>query len=142
VDLDDRGTVALLRQLEDADMKCPVAQRLGDSCVYCPIEDHVIEGRRNPDSVEAFCCGDYTACPTWQFEKERLAANKRANSYLTEARKEGARKRDDAEQRRAERGERAHHLLTGDSEEAVRFRRRVGLELKRRGHNVEIVRPD
>lgn len=141
VDLEtDRG-VTLLRQLEDADMKCPVAQRLGDSCVYCPIEDHVIEGRKSPESVEGFCAGDYTACPTWQFEKERLAANKKANSYLVEARKEAAVTRDRAAEKRQDRNERAHHLLTGDSEEAVAFRRRVGIELRRRGQRVEVVRP-
>jgi len=100
---------------------------LGEAHCRCGIEDHVIDGRMNPESIEAFCAGDYKACPTWQLEKERVAENKKANSYLDEsrfaARKVKARKTEHA----AERYKRAYDLLFGDTAEARRFRERTNI---------------
>jgi hypothetical protein len=132
--------VALLRQLEQKDITCPAGSLVGDASVVCGIEHGVIDGRHSPESVEGFCCGEFSACPSWRMEKERVEQNKKADSYLDEARKEGAAKKRRLEDVKGDRYERARHLLFGDTEEARRFRARVGLGLKRRGQTVEIER--
>lgn len=119
--------VTLLRQLEQEDVSCPAGTALGDSCVKCSIEDHVIEGRKEPHSIESFCAGDYKLCPTWQLEKQRIADKKKPASYLAERRQEGVRARAIKEAHRTDRYERAKYLLFSFDDEAIRFRRRLKL---------------
>lgn len=132
--------VALLRQLEQKDITCPAGSIVGDASVVCGIEHGVIDGRHSPESVEGFCCGDFQSCPSWRMEKERVEQNKKADSYLEEARKDAEKKRSNLAQVKGDRYERARHLLFSDSEEARRFRARVGIAARRRGQRVEIER--
>lgn len=64
--------VQFKRQVQQTDMRCPVAELVGETCVWCPIEESVLDIRLNPTATSAYCMGDYTACPTWRAEKERV----------------------------------------------------------------------
>lgn len=130
----------LLRTLRADEITCPAGKLSGDAGCYCTIEDGLIDGRKSPESLTVFCAGDYKACPTWQLEKDRIAENKKARSYLEEERKRGERIRSRARDVRESRLERARHLLFGNSEEARRFRARIGVKARIRGERVEIDR--
>jgi hypothetical protein len=43
--------------------------------VDCAIEGTRLSTETDPQSTLTFCFGEYTACPSWQIEKEREAAN-------------------------------------------------------------------
>ena len=43
---------------------------MNDCDCFCRIEQSLIEGRVNPDSLAAFCAGNHLSCPTWQADKE------------------------------------------------------------------------
>jgi hypothetical protein len=60
----------LLRQLDAKDLKCPAAQLAGDASVHCKVEQSLINGRLNPESIQAFCCGEHTKCPSWRLALE------------------------------------------------------------------------
>lgn len=132
--------VMMTRLLRADDVTCPAGDVRGDSKVFCAVEQHAIEGRLSPESVEGFCCGDYKACPTWRLEYERIQENKKAASYLAEKRKEGERARAIREAHKTDRFERARLLLMGDTPEAERFRRRIGVRRQRRGNRIELVK--
>jgi len=62
----------LKRLLKPEDLVCPAAVLMNDCDSFCRIEDGLIEGRVNPDSIAAYCAGDHLSCPTWQADKEAL----------------------------------------------------------------------
>ena len=68
---------ALKRALTQDDLVCEAAEVLGGDAVYCAIEENVIDAHLDPTSIERFCAGCYTECPTWRTEKERIWARKR-----------------------------------------------------------------
>lgn len=43
---------------------------MNDVDCFCRIEQGLIEGRVNPESIEAYCAGNYKECPTWKADKE------------------------------------------------------------------------
>lgn len=65
--------VSLLRELRQADIGCPAGSVHGGCGVYCAVEEHFIDGRREATSIEVFCGGDHTRCPTWRKEKDATA---------------------------------------------------------------------
>jgi hypothetical protein len=66
----------LLRQLRASEITCPAGEVLGDASCYCSIEESIIDGHLNPESIEHYCGGEYgvlpgyTQCPTWRYAKE------------------------------------------------------------------------
>lgn len=59
---------------------CPAGQPIhggveGTAC-QCTIEGEPITAAKDPSSLQAFCMGAYDLCPTWRFEKDRLAAGR------------------------------------------------------------------
>lgn len=117
------GEVVLLRPLTDDDRRCPAGTIVGGDACVCAIERLRIDARRNPTSIEAFCLGDYTSCPTWQSEKARLW--ERDKTPLAERR---PRDYSDVRQRvktAKGRRERAEELMHSDTEEGRRYRARV-----------------
>jgi hypothetical protein len=77
------------RLLDQRDMRCPVAEAVGGTCVWCPIEETVIDARLNPTATSAYCMGDYKACPTWRAEKQRVWAARREPLVQTGVPSEG-----------------------------------------------------
>lgn len=130
----------LNRALRQSDIGCPAGEIRGESACRCKIEQTTIEGRTNPESIEAFCAGDYKACPTWRTEWERVHdENKKALSYIEEGRAAGAAAKARKEANRADRVERAKELLTANTEEAIRFRRRCGIPDRAGEHVAESI---
>lgn len=72
---------ALLLTVRQPVVRCPagsaVAETPEGSACRCHVEDTTISLLRDPSSFVHFCMGDYTRCPTWQAEKERIAAGER-----------------------------------------------------------------
>jgi hypothetical protein len=124
------AAASLNRALEPDEIVCPAGRLVGAASCACAIEDTMIDGRHNPESIEAFCAGDYKACPSWQLEKARLAEHKHAGTYVEDARKRGEKAKARKEAHRQQRYARAYELLFGDSEEARRFRARSGIAKK------------
>lgn len=60
----------LKRLLSPEDIRCPAGVNSGDADCYCRIEQTLIQGRVNPDSIAHFCAGDFQQCPTWRADKE------------------------------------------------------------------------
>lgn len=74
---------------EGAEPECPAAKLLGISAggltVRCAVERSLVTEQGDPSTLGSFCLcsaatrnGGYTACPTWQREKERVWASRRA----------------------------------------------------------------
>lgn len=120
----------LIRALRPEEITCPAGSLRGDCSVYCSIEDFTTDGRTSPEAVEAYCAGDHKMCPSWQLEKERVEDNKGAHTYLAEKRGEKIVAQARREAHRMDRYARARELLLGDSEEAHRFRARIGVTKK------------
>lgn len=111
--------------MQPADIECPAGELRGECSVYCSVETQPIDGRLNPDSVQAFCAGAYTACPTWIAEKERIAAAN--NTPLAEQGRNDRVRAFDRKVARQQRLQRAQELMYSDTPEGRRFRRRLGL---------------
>lgn len=65
----------------DAPVMCPAGSKIGlgrggSSGCYCAIERSEILAAENPSSLLAYCLPTrgHLRCPTWQAEKERIAA--------------------------------------------------------------------
>lgn len=54
-------------------LKCPAAEPIGEiptgSAARCRIEQSTVSSVGHGSSLWGYCCGDYSACPTWQTEK-------------------------------------------------------------------------
>lgn len=52
----------------------------GSSGCHCTVEDSDVLAAESPSSLVSFCLSrhGYRSCPTWQAEKERIAAERRA----------------------------------------------------------------
>lgn len=48
----------------------PIFETLHGSGVRCRIERTTLLADLDPSSLLAFCCGDYTTCPTWRRMRE------------------------------------------------------------------------
>lgn len=117
------GEVLLIRPVTQDDVQCPAGTAVGgDGCV-CAIERLRIDGRRNPDSIQAFCLGEYTACPTWRAERDRIDAGEKTE-LVDRKPIDHADVRARVE-RMHERRERARDLLTSDTEEGRQHRARL-----------------
>lgn len=115
---------SLLRPLTASEIRCPAGDLLGDAACHCAIEAQTIDGHLSPDTLTAFCAGDYTACTTWQAEKTRIEEGK--PSFVAES----AAKRERVFSQRQVRQQRlvkAQELMASNTLEARRFRRRLGL---------------
>jgi hypothetical protein len=117
------GPALLLRQLEDKDIACPAGRVVGDACVFCSIEEGPIDGRTQTMSVTGFCMSveGHKTCPTWQAEKERIAANR--TEKLTAAPDITKTPKALREQRLRE----AQERLVSNTKEGRKFRKRLGL---------------
>lgn len=69
-------------EFKDACSRCPAAavtQRVdGEVSVVCGVEGTVLSSATDPQSVLTFCMGDHLGCPSWQAEKEAIAAGRKA----------------------------------------------------------------
>ena len=116
------GPALLKRQLRDDDIVCPAGQVVGDAGCLCSIEEGVIDGRSDTTSIAAFCMSAYGDCPTWQREKERIAAGRKEK--LTAVPKINKTPR----QLRDDRLRLAQERMVSNSTEGRRFRKRLGLK--------------
>lgn len=68
----------IARLIEEGDVVCPAGcpARAGQA-VLCRIEGAVIDARRNPSSLQAYCLGENRHCPTWRADKEATWAARR-----------------------------------------------------------------
>jgi hypothetical protein len=125
--LSDDGTavaVHLIRPLTDGDVQCPAGScEAGGTGVYCAIERGLIDARRNPNSVEGFCLGEYLTCPTWRREKEREWAHESVE--LVDRRPADLDHVLAKRRAKKERLARAQELMESNSEEGRKFRARV-----------------
>lgn len=112
----------LLRQLNDTDVVCPAGQRVGDAGVHCSVEQHVIDGRRNTESVAGFCMGAYTECPSWRAQRDWEDKRRVGDLLGSMRRSPGATKAD-----RMARLAAAQEMLRSNKPEARAARRRLGL---------------
>lgn len=73
---------------------CPAADSVGGETILCGVIRHdrrresrtsqvesgqgvVIERRTDPSTYANLCCGEYSKCPVWRAEKDRLAAGEK-----------------------------------------------------------------
>lgn len=68
----------------DFPVECPAGVAIGlgkggSSGCHCRVEDSDILAAENPSSLMAYCLSaqGHKRCPTWQAEKERIAAGRR-----------------------------------------------------------------
>ena len=57
---------------------CPAGRKLdsgteGPAC-RCQIEESLLTAAKDPVSLASFCCGQYTACPTWRQDQQHRYA--------------------------------------------------------------------
>lgn len=90
----------------------------------CSIEDGLIEGRTNPDTVGGFCTGEYTECRSWQVAKEVAARGGDLRKILAQQQGEASRIRSRKALRDA-RLRRQQELLMSDTPEGRRYRAHI-----------------
>lgn len=96
---------------------------MGDAGCHCAIERGVIDARRNPESVEAFCLGEYTTCPTWRAERKRI--DDHVTTELVDRDADIRAKARFTKMAIAARRDRARELMESDTEEGRKFRARI-----------------
>lgn len=114
--------VTLLRQIQASDVRCPAGDAVGEANVRCNIEQHTLIGQHEPDSIEGFCCGEYTTCLTWLAAKKVEEKGGDLRRILASQREENSRRRTRTALRDA-RLRRAQELMTADTPEGKAFRR-------------------
>jgi hypothetical protein len=70
-----------LRLTFDPAVTCPAGTAIhetpeGSGC-RCAIERNTLTALRDPSSLLGYCLSDYSACPTWQAEKQHVEAGHR-----------------------------------------------------------------
>lgn len=121
---DDGLNVTLNRLLQPEDVKCEAGVQTGDADVHCNIEGHTLRGHLEPDSIEGFCCGDYTACSTWRAMKEVERRGGDFQKIMASMQNEAAKARSNRQLREA-RLRMAQRLMYEDSPEGRAFRRKL-----------------
>lgn len=115
--------VLLFRPLLPQEVRCPAGNLVGDCDVECKIEQGVIEGRLNPESVGGFCCGEYTSCRTWQAARKVEEMGGDLQKIIASQKDAASRLRNSMALREA-RMRRIRELITEDSPEGRAFRER------------------
>lgn len=72
----ERQRLHELASFRDGKPECPAGTFValtdrGAGCL-CNVEGEVIAEGASPSSLTAYCFGDYTACPTWRLEYQRV----------------------------------------------------------------------
>jgi hypothetical protein len=116
--------VSLLRPLRSEEVVCPAGTLSGDADVHCGIEEHLIKGPENPETVGGFCCDNYTACTTWLAAKKVEEMGGDLRKILREETSVASQLRT-AKALREARLRRQQALLTEDSPEGRKFREQV-----------------
>lgn len=112
----------ILRVLKPSDVKCPAGELVNDVDVHCHVEDHLLRGQLEPDSVEGFCCGEYLNCSTYLAMRKVEQKGGDIRKILQSMRDEAAKART-AKALREARMRRAQRLLGEDSAEGRAFRK-------------------
>lgn len=43
---------------------------MNEADCFCRIEEGLIAGKSNPESIIHYCAGDFRQCPTWRADRE------------------------------------------------------------------------
>jgi hypothetical protein len=119
--------VLLNRLIKPEDVVCPAGQATGDANVRCGIEGHTLEGRLEPNSIDGFCCGEYTACLSWQAAKKVEEKGGDLPKILASMQDENRERRTRTQLRDA-RLRAAQRLLADPGPDGQKFRKRLGLK--------------
>lgn len=122
--MSDGLNVTLNRHLQPGDVVCEAGVQVGDADVHCNIEGHTLRGRLEPDSIEGFCCSNYTACSTWQAMKKVEEKGGDFRKIIAQMRSSAAQARSTRMLREA-RLRMAQRLMMEDSPEGRAFRQKL-----------------
>jgi hypothetical protein len=114
----------LLRHLKPDEVQCPAGELVREADINCKIEDNVLVGVENPDTVAGFCCGEYAECRSWQTAREIERRGGDLQKIMASRRDEASRHRARKMLREA-RLRRQQELLHSNTPEGRRFRERV-----------------
>jgi hypothetical protein len=119
--MEARG-VSLHRSMRPDEIRCPAGSLVNDADCMCAIEGALIEGRRNPQTVEGFCAGSYEACSTWLAAKKIEEKGGDLRRIIASQQSEMSRRRNQQALRDA-RLRRAQHLMLDPGPEGKAFRK-------------------
>jgi hypothetical protein len=112
---------SIQRALKPEEIRCGAGQLVNEADCFCGIEGMLILGRLHPDSIEGFCAGEYTRCPSYLAAKKIEEKGGDLRRILASMQDENRERRMRTELRDA-RLRRAQRLMVEDSPEGRRFR--------------------